>query len=103
MPPDVLVLVPVEETLTVGSTTTSPAFRPATICVVELPTRPTTTGCVVWMPWLRTVTVDLVPVVVTAADGTMSTSVFEAVMTVTSAVMPTFTAEGGSLMAIVTS
>jgi hypothetical protein len=89
-------------TLTVGSTTTSPTLTPVRTWVVELPTRPTTTVrfvCV--LPW-RTDTVEVVPVVVTAALGSSITLDFDVVMTLTFAVIPVLTFEGGLASEIVT-
>ena len=51
----------VPETLTVGTTTTSPFWRPPTIWVEELPTRPTWTEVIVVLPFWRSSTVEAAP------------------------------------------
>ena len=95
-------LDPVDALVEVDSTTTSPTLRPLTISVSELPTRPTTTDFVACWPFLRTVTVELFPVVVIAELGTTRTFVFDPVMTVTLAVIPSRTELGGLSSAMVT-
>ena len=97
------VVVPVEaDTLAVGSTTVSPSVSPLRISVLEVPTRPTVTVLTVCTPLVSTVTVEIEPTVVMAALGSSSTPLAVWTMTLTSAVIPSFTPEGTLSKATVT-
>ena len=86
-----------DEMFRVGSTTVSPALRPATISVVVSPRRPTTTGRTVCCLPTSTVTLPFVPVPVTADEVTCTTLSTSATITSTSAVMPGLTPAGVGL------
>ena len=89
--------------LTVGKTTVSPSWRPLTISVEELPTRPTWTRWVAVFPFWSSSTVDDCPVVVIAALGRSSTLPLDWTTTLTLAVIPSFTSDGGLISEIVAS
>ena len=71
--------------------------------MVESPTRPVVTVVTVCLPLARTVTVEMGPVVVMAALGTSNVLLAVWTTTLMSAVIPTFTFEGGLCKAMVTS
>src|SRR5579859_3257717 len=87
----VRVVPPVVERLTAGATIVSFWVSPLRISVDWSPFRPTVTAWTTWLPFCRTVTVEVPPTVLTSAVGTCRTLSRDATTTLRLAVMPGFT------------
>ena len=85
-----VVVVDVAMLVLIGIASSSPVATPATIWVLDAPTRPVITGVTVILPFLSTVTVEPVPRELIAALSTLMALLTWPVMTVAVAVIPGF-------------